>query len=405
MMICFHTADAWIRTDARVGDPWSIIRLMGGLAAPLFITLAGVSMGLMTTARLGRGEDRTVLIQISLIRGLQIVLLGYLLRLQMWMIDFGAIHDRRAWLPAASLLCAYLLAYVGIGCARRLNYAKLSGLIAISALFFSAGIYQVALFAPHRVEGILRVDILQSIGASLVVLSIVGWVVDVFKKRPYVGLLLGTLVAFATPAVRSIVPGPLPDALASYLAVWEPEPGRRVVSNFPLFPWMAYAFFGISIGAYWEQAKNRGRLALTVVSFSALGAVVSFCCYESHPFVYRLMSDFPFLTQPIRVFYRLGAVLLVGGFALLLSRPWIASWMPFRTLGCASLLIYWVHLEFAYGVVSKPVKLTMGISQWWWGFVTLTAVMTFVAWLRLRAASIGSWFYNDGLATFKHERS
>ena len=117
------------------------------------------------------------------------------------------------------------------------------------------------------------------------------------------------------------------------------------------------------------------------------------------------MSDYPLVTQPIRVFYRLGAVLVAGGFALVLSRSWMIGWMPFRTLGCASLLIYWVHLEFAYGVVSKNLRLTMGISQWWWGFVALTAVMTIVAWLRDRAASIKSWFYDYGLATFKHERS
>jgi hypothetical protein len=404
-MICFHTADAWIRTDARAGDLWSIIRLMGGLAAPLFITLAGISMGLKTTAQLRRGEDRAVLMQASLIRGLQIVLLGYLLRLQMWMIDFGAIHHRRAWLPATLLLSAYLLAYIGLGRAKRLNYARFAGLIAISALFFSAGIYQVELYAPHRVEGILRVDILQSIGASLAVVSIVGRAFDIFKKRPYIGLFLGSLVAFATPLMRSLMPGPLPEALASYVAIWDAEPGKKAVSFFTLFPWMAYAFFGLSFGAYWERAKKNGHLALSVVSFIAMGAFVSFSCYESHPLVHHLISDYIFITQPIRVFYRVGAVLLTGGFAVLLSRPWMIGWMPFRTLGCASLLVYWVHLEFAYGVVSKPLKLTMGFSQWWWGFVTLTAVMTIVAWLRVRAASIGSWFYNYGLATFKHERS
>jgi len=377
---------------------------MGGLAAPLFITLAGISMGLKTTAQVRWGEDRSVLMQVSLIRGLQIVLLGYLLRLQMWLIDFGAIHNRRAWLPAALLLSAYLLAYVGIGRAKRIKIAQFAGLIAISTLFFSVGIYQVVLFAPHRVEGILRIDILQSIGASLVVISIVDWAFGIIRERPYIGLIIGTLVAFMTPVMRSLMPGPLPDALAGYVAIWEGEQGKRAASYFPLFPWMAYAFFGISIGAYWERAKYHGRLALSVVSFSAIGVFVSFACFESHPLIYRLMSDYPLITQPIRVFYRVGLVLVTGGFALLVSRPWLIGWMPFRIVGRASLLIYWVHLEFAYGVASKPIKNTMGMSQWWWGFVALTAVMTVVAWLRIRAANVGSWFDNYGLATSRHQR-
>ena len=396
-----------MRTDVRVGDLWSIIRLMGGLAAPLFLTIAGISVGLRIPAQLRRGENRVVLMQQLLARGLQIVLLGYLLRLQMWLIDFGAIRDHRAWLPTAFLLSAYLLAYVGIGRFWRLNRTQFAGFVVFSALFFSIGIYQVFSFAPHRVEGILRVDILQSIGASLAAISIVGRSVDVFTKHPYLGLFLGVIVAFATPAMRSLMPGPLPEGLASYIAIWETGTGKKAVSFFPLFPWMAYAFIGISIGAYWERAKTRGYLTPSVLLFGAMGAFVSFCCYESHPLIYRLTSDYSFITQPIRVFYREGAVLLVGGFALLLGRPQMINWLPFRTLGCASLLIYWIHLEFAYGVIAKPLKLTMGISQWLWGFIALTAVMTIIAWLRMRIrlASIGSWFHDYGLATFKHERS
>ncbi|MBN1653779.1 MAG: DUF1624 domain-containing protein [Deltaproteobacteria bacterium] len=404
-MICYHTADAWIRQDVREGEIWALIRSAGGLAAPLFLTLAGISLGLKATVGLRRGDEYREVTRACLIRGFQLVILGYLLRLQMWLLDFGAIQNRKAWLPATLLLSAYLLAYLAIGRLSRLSYAQLAGLLALSGLLFSFGINRIIAFAPHRVEGILRMDILQSIGVSLAVASVVGVSTDIFRKRPYLAMIIAVAIVCATPIIKRIMPGPLPEALASFFVYWEPDDGRKAIAFFPLFPWMAYLFAGITIGNYWERAKSRGRLASSVALFSAFGVLTAFVCYESHSIVFAFMTDYPIITQPLRVFYRIGAVLAVSGIAFLSSRSWIAKWLPFRTMGGASLLVYWVHLEFAYGVVSKPLYLRLEILEWWWGVVALTALMTGLAWLRIRASGLTTWWSRSGYAIIRDERS
>ena len=35
-MILWHTIDSWLLPDLRTGSLWQIVRLMGGMAAPLF---------------------------------------------------------------------------------------------------------------------------------------------------------------------------------------------------------------------------------------------------------------------------------------------------------------------------------------------------------------------------------
>jgi uncharacterized membrane protein len=405
-MIWFHTADGWIRSDLRIGIAWTIIRSVGGLAAPLFLTLAGISLGLKTSAQIRRGDDRRKLMRVSLVRGLQLIILGYLLRLQMWLVDFGAVSDLKNWIPGVFLLVAYLFAYFALDRTDRIRPFYLFCIFAFSVFLITAAISQVLKTSPHRLLGILRIDVLQSIGGSLVIASLIGFSIDLFLKRPYLGILFGFAVTVATPFLKEVVPGPLPHAIAGYLASWPPAPGKKAISLFPLFPWMAYAFIGIAIGAYWERAKNRGAIVKSVAALSAFGALLAFLSFESHSFVFRLISDYPLLLQPFRVIYRIGAVLMLGGFALLMSRPgWITGRLPFRTLGRASLLIYWVHLEFAYGYFGKPLSASLEISQWWWGFIALTACMIGVAWLRINAVDVRTWFYRNGITTIRQERS
>jgi uncharacterized membrane protein len=75
-MFTLHTAHGWLAPSARVGVAETLIRMVGGMAAPLFLWLSGVSLGLRWRLRAARGLEPDV--RGELARGLQLVILGYL---------------------------------------------------------------------------------------------------------------------------------------------------------------------------------------------------------------------------------------------------------------------------------------------------------------------------------------
>ena len=58
LMIWMHTADAWLEPALKQGRNWDIVRSLGGLAAPTFLLLVGVS--LVPRAARCRGRTRAV---------------------------------------------------------------------------------------------------------------------------------------------------------------------------------------------------------------------------------------------------------------------------------------------------------------------------------------------------------
>jgi hypothetical protein len=308
------------------------------------------------------------------------MLLGYVLRLQMWIVDGGGAGRVGAWAGAICLGASYYSAYRGLGRLKAEGRTSAIGSAALSALLFTVGISVIEFSAPGHFIRLLRVDVLQAIGASLVVVSLVAARADFFGARPYLALVCGVGIAAATPIMRRLVPGPLPVPVAAYLAWWDPGPGRVVASVFPLFPWAAYAFIGAGFGVYWNRALRRGILVETVIAFSVLGVLIVTLTNEARLFAFY--RQWPFFIQPIRVVYRVGIVLVLAGAALALSRPAIRRWLPLHYFGGASLVIYWIHLEFAYGVAVRPIVRSLGFSQWFFWGTLLTIAMGVVAWLR-----------------------
>ncbi|MET0386443.1 MAG: heparan-alpha-glucosaminide N-acetyltransferase domain-containing protein, partial [Polyangiales bacterium] len=44
-MVQLHTSHGWLRPELRAGVLWSVTQFFGGLAAPVFLALAGTSLG------------------------------------------------------------------------------------------------------------------------------------------------------------------------------------------------------------------------------------------------------------------------------------------------------------------------------------------------------------------------
>lgn len=386
LMLWMHSADGWLRPQLKHGGMWDAIRALGGLAAPTFLLLAGVGLGFAwgTSETERTPEQAAVRQRTEVARGLQLVVLGYALRVQMWMLDAAGFRLPEAWAAALPLGAACVAAYYGLNAwARGARSSRLLGSVALLGALVGYGI--VATLVPDRFGPLFRVDVLQAIGASLVLLALLR---EPLQRRPAIALWVAAAVALATPVLRAWMPGPLPPALAGYVAQWEPRPGNTVATLFPLFPWMSYAFVGSVVGMRLGRTQRSGGSAVRLMLLLAAAsiALVLLTC-EPLPVARALRDQWPWLTQALRVAYRVGAALLLGGLALLLAHPKAPLRSALIALGRASLLVYWVHLQFAFGSAAKPIAHALDFEGWAVGLGTLTVAMAAMAmaWLRFRA--------------------
>jgi fucose 4-O-acetylase-like acetyltransferase len=92
-------------------------------------------------------------------------------------------------------------------------------------------------------------------------------------------------------------------------------------------------------------------------------------------------------------------VLLLSGVALALSRVSTPLLAPLRSLGRASLLVYWVHLEFAFGAAARPLLRRLDLASWSVATCALIVAMWLLAILRERTARSGWSFQRRRIAT------
>src|SRR5471032_689194 len=89
-MIEAHTVDAWTRLNVRQSIQFRNATVLGGFAAPLFLWLAGVAVVLAATRTAERTGNRRAAVETICRRGLEIFILGFLFRLQGFIITPGS---------------------------------------------------------------------------------------------------------------------------------------------------------------------------------------------------------------------------------------------------------------------------------------------------------------------------
>jgi uncharacterized membrane protein len=362
-MVLWHSADAWLRPALKTGEGFFFVRFVGGLAAPAFLLLAGTGAAL--AARAPRDAAHAAQLRLAgLARGFEILLLGYALRLQTWLLDAAAVrqlHTVRAWLPLAAGYAALFWAARVVTRARRRALAW----AAPGAALVAVGLLQVESVAPGRLARLLQVDVLQAIGAALMLLA---WAAPLVR-RPLPALATGVAIAFATPFVWAQLPGALPRPLAAYLGRFEPLPGAPAPALFPLFPWLAYACLGAALGSWLREVRTaaasstagapqhrQGERAVDalVLRWMLLGALTAALTSEAHPVVLRVMNALPESVPPLRVAFRVGMITTLLGVGLMLATR--RASVALLDLGRASLRVYWFHLPFAYGLLGLPLR-------------------------------------------------
>jgi len=175
----------------------------------------------------------------------------------------------------------------------------------------------------------------------------------------------------------------IPRPLSSYFG------GERPMAWFPLFPWAAWPLVGVVIGHVWvRQARiSRKREAMIYIVSGIAGVAMIYAVTfvrRMNPYIIHYPSDVVQQMGPGAFFYRLG---MVGPLATL---AYVVTWLfgkrfsVMRQLGRTSLLVYWIHVDLCYGLVSSRLhgRLTMGWATV--GFVAMTALMLAISILKTR---------------------
>jgi uncharacterized membrane protein len=323
VMVGAHVTDAWTRPEDRSRSLYMTTVFIAGLAAPLFLFLAGLTLSMAASARAAKVGHATAA-SIGRWRGVQIFALAFLFRLQSQLLGWGAL----------------------------INF--------------------------------LKVDILNVMGVTMIAAALL-WSASKERTVRIVLFAIATAaVAMTTPLVREAgLLAALPDPIEAYI---RPLPGR---TTFALFPWGAFLLGGAIAGelvyaAHTEVRERRLQIGLLIAGAFGIGAgyAASF-----QPSVYPAANFWT--SSPTFFFMRLGfcTVMLPIGRAIDLfhafarrrfSGVFTAPDVPGRviaTLGKSSLFVYWVHVEMAYGGLSRPLRRSMPLELSLLATVALCALL------------------------------
>ncbi len=319
VMIEAHTVDAWTQIQDRHTLEFGRALIVGGMGAPLFLFLAGVAAALAAESRVRRSGDPIAAARSVRRRGWEIFGLAFLFRLQSYLLNPGA-----------------------------------------------------------TIDGLLKVDILNVMGPSIVLSA---WLWQLGRARSArIGLLtLATIaLAIATPLVRTwTFVAALPDPLEAYI---RPLPG---LTNFALFPWSAFVPAGAVAGLVVAAAWRAGRLGMAAFGFGVAGAGLSVAGYalSLQPMVYP-ESRF-WTTSPTFFLLRVGVLTVPLGVAYAWDqRPGRHGWSPLVELGRNSLFVYWIHVEMVYGILATPIRRALPLGQALVGTAMMCILMLFAIRLK-----------------------
>lgn len=362
LMFQTHCFDSWLGGAARQSRFFMYSQLGGTFPAPLFLFLAGVSFALVTEKFRQKNLPPNEIARSTVRRGAEIFGFGLLFRLQEYVIAWG-------WAPKSDLLRVDILNNIGLS-------MMLMGVCCwITALIFTRKDPKAG--NPES-EG----------APSLPRSWRQGWVSMLLTPSVLVSAAVALLVSLLTPLLWTTWrPRVLPWPVESYINGVH-NLGTPQAWLFPVFPWAAFAFAGLAVGFILQNPSTRQREAST---FFALGAFGIILIQMSHWLDHLPRQVYPVYdywhTSPNFFLIRVGMLLLIVTASYAWCRWGLGQWgfSPLIVLGQASLVVYWVHIEFVYGRFSILQKRGVGIATAAIGLLVITLAMLALAYIRTNA--------------------
>jgi uncharacterized membrane protein len=324
LMFQTHCYDSWLSPAARNTQFFRWSQLGGTLPAPLFLFLAGISFALVTDRMRLKGFSANQIAATTIRRGAEIFALGLLFRIQ----EFALGYPNAPW------------------------------------------------------SDLLRVDILNTIGVSLMLMGIVCRFVKTRRANAMLAGAVAAGIALATPPLWTTwQPRWLPWPIESYINgvhnLGVPQPWL-----FPIFPWAAFAFAGLAAGFFlvsdWAKVHELKTICILGGTGTILFALGGW--FDSLPV--RMYASYDFWhTSPNFFLMRTGVLMMMAlaGYAWCRWGAGQWSFSPLIKMGQASLLVYWVHIEFVYGRFSILTKDGESIAAASLGLLIIFVAMTALA--------------------------
>jgi uncharacterized membrane protein len=351
LMFQTHCYDSWLGGDARKTTFFMWSQLGGTLPAPLFLFLAGISFALVTDKLRQKQIAPAAIARGTIRRGAEILGLGFLFRLQEYAIAFP-------WAPWTDLL---------------------------------------------------RVDVLNMIGVSMMLMGLACWAVLALRKSRFSLILAGVGFALTISLLSPLLwttwrPDWLPWPVESYINGVH-NLGAPQAWLFPIFPWTAFAFMGLAVGFFLlsDWARQNGAGAFGICAAAGLALFYLSRWLDARPTQIYPVYDY-WHTSPEFFLLRLGLLLLI----LAAVYAWVRwgagqrGFSPLIQLGQTSLLVYWVHIEFVYGRLSILHKKGNSIPAASLGLLTIFLAMLLLSFLRTKYKGHGPELWKWPRAPKRH---
>ena len=317
IMIQCHTFNSFTRLDLRDGGPYIFSQFVGGMAAPLFLFMAGMTLAF-----------------------------------QMDSLERKHLHPLRRWITSL----------------RRAGY-----IMAIAMLFRLSNF--IASLPNATLKDLLKVDILNCMAVAMALFSFVA-MAD-FPGRARYAALGALAVAALSPVMANLPWQEAPVLLRDYLV---PDTGG-LRGRFPFFPCASYVGFGLAAGTVVKRtAEERFERLMQWSVLIGFGMTFVAQYLSNIPYSIYAKSEF-WTNSPTLILIRVGISLLIMSASYLWTEYCAAlrwSWM--EILGKNSLLVYWVHVMLVYGTPLQPFKRKLGIFQALLMTLAVTGAMVVLSW-------------------------
>jgi uncharacterized membrane protein len=312
LMIEAHLFDSWTSGPDRHGSAFRVLMVIGGGGTTLFLFLAGVAAVLSAGSKLRRTGSLSGAANAVVRRGLQIFALALLFRLQAWILGWS-----------------------------------------------------------HRPTDLLKVDILNIMGPSIVVAALLWRLGTSSRARALIFAAATAATALLTPLIRMMPPAFLPPPILAYIV---PVAG---LSNFVVFPWTALVLAGAFVGVLIDAAQTPVLDRRIHDRLAAGGAIVSLAAFAASFLPTPFPASYFWTTSPAYLLLRSGLAAL----GVAAAHAWVGRWrdgVPWSALvqlGRTSLFIYWIHVELVYGLISRPWHRGLNLTQTVVAYVAFCGLM------------------------------